>query len=336
MGWYGYGFRPYVPVAQRRAKALREVARRAKNGHKVSPVVIEGRKIATTFWGLAWCDNLESYSDFENRLPRGRTYARNGSVVDLQIKAGKVTALVSGSSLYTVTIGIDTLPDKTWQQIKRDCAGKIGSLVELLQGKLSKGVMERVSQGETGLFPAPRQIKMKCSCPDWAGMCKHIAATLYGVGARLDQQPELLFVLRKVDHLELIEQAGATVPTTPSKRRGKPSLADIELADVFGIEIATAQVESPPAEGQPAPSARRPRAQRKPRAADVKPGGKATARRTVVAATAEVVGGAPEQGKAEERPKSRSRSRTAVIAAASAKRAATVATRGRTRAGSKS
>jgi uncharacterized Zn finger protein len=277
MGWYG--FRPYVPVAKRRAKALREVARRAKNGHQVSPVTIDGRKIATTFWGQAWCDNLESYSDYENRLPRGRTYVRNGSVVDLQIKAGKVTALVSGSSLYTVKIDIEALPELSWRALKRDCAGQIGSLVELLQGKLSKGVMERVAQPATGLFPAPKQIKISCSCPDWAGMCKHVAATLYGVGARLDQQPELLFVLRKVDHLELIEQAGAGLSTAPRKRRGKSTLADSELADVFGIEIATGESESPPIDDQTKTPATRRRVAARPRQAADNPGGKAAARK---------------------------------------------------------
>src|SRR6516165_2714205 len=97
-----FGFRPYVPVAQRRAQAAREVAKRQKKGQTVSPVVIEGRAIATTFWGKAWCDNLESYSDFANRLPRGRTYVRNGSVIDLQITPGQIKALVSGSEIYKV------------------------------------------------------------------------------------------------------------------------------------------------------------------------------------------------------------------------------------------
>src|SRR5258708_6518956 len=98
MGWY-YGFKPYVSVAQRQAKAKREMARLAKKGQKIEPIQIEGRKIADSFWGKAWCDNLESYSDFSNRLPRGRTYVRNGSVVNLHIEPGTVTAHVSGSEL---------------------------------------------------------------------------------------------------------------------------------------------------------------------------------------------------------------------------------------------
>ena len=101
-----YGFRPYVTVGTRRAQAAREIAKLRKKGRQTSPVVIEGRTIAVTFWGEAWCDNLERYSDFANRLPRGRTYVRNGSVVDLQVAPGNVTALVSGSTLYDVKVSV--------------------------------------------------------------------------------------------------------------------------------------------------------------------------------------------------------------------------------------
>jgi uncharacterized Zn finger protein len=231
-----YSFRPYVPVAKRRAQAAREVEKRKKKGHAISPVQIEGRTIARTFWGKAWCDNLESYSDYDNRLPRGRTYVRNGSVVDLQIQPGKITALVSGSDLYTISIGISMLPPEHWRAVKSRCAGQIGSLVELLQGKLSRGVMDVVTAHENGLFPKPREIKLACSCPDGARMCKHVAAVLYGVGARLDHQPELLFLLRKVDHLELIAEA---VPHAGKKSTTKTkTLIESELAGVFGIELA--------------------------------------------------------------------------------------------------
>src|SRR5688572_26552327 len=243
MGWY-YGFRPYVGVAERRAKAKRELAKLEKKGHKASPVVIDGRRIAATFWGTAWCDNLESYSDFENRLPRGRTYVRNGSVCDLQIEPGKVSARVCGSELYRVTIKIKPLADAVWKDVKRQCAGQIGSLVELLQGRLSKGVMEVVTRRDGGLFPKPKEIQMSCSCPDWAGMCKHVAATLYGVGARLDHEPELLFRLREVDHLELIAQAGEA-PVATSATAGKKIIAADALGDVFGIDLDVAPAPAP-------------------------------------------------------------------------------------------
>ncbi len=225
MGWY-YDYKPYVSVAERRQQAQREMEKRRKKGHAVSPIVIDGRTIARTFWGKAWCDNLESYSDYANRLPRGRTYVRNGSVVHLEIKPGKITALVSGSELYTVEINISALPEAHWKCVKDRCAGQIGSLVELLQGKLSKSVMEVVTQRGGGLFPKPAEIEMECSCPDWAGMCKHVAAVMYGIGARLDQKPELLFLLRKVDHLELIEGAVDAGPVSEAgKPKGKKTIA---------------------------------------------------------------------------------------------------------------
>ena len=206
MSWQ-YGFRPYVSVAHRRRQAAQEMEKRRKKGLDVSPIAIKGRLIARTFWGQAWCDNLESYSDFANRLPRGRTYVRNGSVVHLQIHRGKISAFVSGSELYSVEITISSLKQPHWKKIKTRCSGQIGSLVELLQGRLSRSVMDVVTERGEGLFPKPGEIKMRCSCPDWAGMCKHVAAVMYGVGARLDDRPELLFLLREVDHLELIQGA---------------------------------------------------------------------------------------------------------------------------------
>ncbi|HTW80774.1 MAG TPA: hypothetical protein VME23_14605 [Terracidiphilus sp.] len=233
MGWGFYA--PYVPVARRRANALREVRRLTAKGTQVSPVEIAGRVIASTFWGKAWCDNLESYSDFENRLPRGRTYVRNGSVVDLQIETGKITSMVSGSSLYRIVIQIRPLATPCWKKLKQQCGAGIGTVVELLQGRLSNSVMSVVTSRDCGLFPAPAEIEMSCSCPDWAGMCKHVAATLYGVGNRLDREPQLLFKLRQVDHLELIAQAGQ--PSPKLKGAGGKTIAKDQLADVFGIEL---------------------------------------------------------------------------------------------------
>ena len=150
-----YGFRPYVPVAKRRAIAARELEKLKKKGRTISPVVIEGRAIVRTFWGKAWCENLERYSDYENRLPRGRTYVRNGSVLDLQIERGQIRGMVSGSELYSIEIKIDTISKAGWAAICRGCLGSVGSLVELLQGKLSKNVMERVCRDGDGL-PVPR------------------------------------------------------------------------------------------------------------------------------------------------------------------------------------
>jgi uncharacterized Zn finger protein len=241
MGYFGgYGWKPYVPVAERRRKAARQMLKLGKKGQQFSPVVLEGRTIARTFWGKAWCDNLERYSDYENRLPRGRSYVRNGSVLDLRIEPGEVRAMVSGSSLYQVTVKVAVVPKARWGSICTDCAGGISSLVELLQGRFSTGVMERICQQKTGLFPAPAEIDLDCSCPDWATMCKHVAAVLYGVGARLDQQPELLFRLRKVREQDLIARAGKGLPLASKGPAEEKVLANESLAELFGLEIGEA------------------------------------------------------------------------------------------------
>jgi uncharacterized Zn finger protein len=242
-----YQWAPYVPVAERRRKAAGEMAKLAKTGHKVSPVRIEGRTIAVTVWGKAWCANMEHYSDYENRLPRGRTYVRNGSVVDLQITPGKVEARVSGSSIYRTTITVKPLAAVAWKKLCADCAGGIDSLVELLRGRFDKGVMERFCRQGDGLFPVPKEITFGCSCPDGAYMCKHVAAVLYGVGARFDHQPELLFTLRQVDASELLVKAGAGLATkaTVSER----ALATDDVGALFGLEMDGGEtVERKPAQ----------------------------------------------------------------------------------------
>lgn len=233
-----YGWRPYVSVAERRFNAQREMAKLKKKGHPVSPVVIDGRKIAGTFWGKAWCDNLERYSDFANRLPRGRTYVRNGSVMDLQVKESEVSALVSGSEIYKVAVKVAQVPTSHWKSICKDCAGAIDSLVELLQGRFSKGVMERICRQGSGLFPAPGEIKFSCSCPDWAGMCKHVAAVFYGIGARLDKQPELLFKLRKVNEQDLIAGAAKGLRLGGKVPAAERVLDEKGLSEIFGLEMA--------------------------------------------------------------------------------------------------
>ena len=243
-------WRPYVPVAERRRQAEKEVAKLKKKGQSTAPVVITGRKIAGSFWGKSWCDNLERYSDYANRMPRGRTYVRNGSVVDLQIAKGEVTAMVAGSSLYTIKVAIAPVVSSRWQAICRDCAGSIDSLVELLQGRLAKGVMDRVCRQGDGLFPAPSEIKLSCSCPDWAGMCKHVAAALYGVGARLDEQPQLLFKLRGVDENDLLAGAGENIARKSAPPGSAKVLDDGDMAALFGLEMAepaAADAPSPPA-----------------------------------------------------------------------------------------
>lgn len=256
---YGYGYggwAPYVPVAQRRRQAAQKMNALRKKGVDVQPVVIEGRKIAASFWGQAWCEHLESFSDYENRLPRGRTYVRNGSVCHLAVDKGKIDAIVSGSDLYNVKVSVQTLPAQKWTTIKKRSSGQIGSLLELLQGKLSDHVMEIVTDRREGLFPSPGEITFKCSCPDWAYMCKHVAAVLYGFGARLDAQPELLFTLRDVNHEELIATDAEHAVVRATSRGTARRLEASDISDVFGIDIQQPgeSVQEPPQ--SPAPKKR--------------------------------------------------------------------------------
>jgi uncharacterized Zn finger protein len=267
-----FQWKPYVSVAERRKKAERVAARLQKTGKVLSPVTGGRGAIARTFWGKAWCDNLERYSDFANRLPRGRTYLRNGSVIDLKIDAGAVSAQVMGSDLYQVAVNISAVSKAHWQALGSDCAGSIDSLVELLQGRLSKGVMERICRPATGLFPAPKEIKFSCSCPDWATMCKHVAAVFYGVGARLDEKPELLFTLRRVDAKELVARAGSGLPLARKEPAAARVLEDSQLAEVFGIEMAGAiEPVVPPRGGRARKSAASPLALEKAPARMKKP-----------------------------------------------------------------
>ena len=233
-----WGWKPYVRAAERRRKAESAAVKAEKAGAALSPIAPLRGAIAKTFWGKAWCDNLERYGDYANRLPRGRTYVRNGSVIDLAIGEGEIRAQVMGSSLYRVEVRVAAVREKHWKTIGADCAGSIDSMVELLQGTLSKAVMKRLCRPGDGLFPAPKEIEFTCSCPDWASMCKHVAAVLYGVGARLDQRPELLFQLRRVDENDLLARAGTDL-IHPGKRPASARVLDeSSLGDVFGIEMA--------------------------------------------------------------------------------------------------
>lgn len=233
-----FDWHPYVSVAEKRRQAERELAKLRKRGQSVAPVTVEGRTIAKTFWGKSWCVNLERYSDYATRLPRGRSYIRNGSVLDLKIAKGEVAATVAGSSLYEIKAAIAPVKAARWKAICRDCTGAIDSVVELLQGRLAKGIMDRVCREGDGLFPSPEEIKLSCSCPDWADMCKHVAAALYGVGARLDEKPELLFVLRGVDETELLADAGRDLVRTGAAPSTARLLGDSDVAALFGLEMA--------------------------------------------------------------------------------------------------
>ncbi len=241
--WSSYDdyYPPYVTAAQRKQAAQAKIKKLIGKGEKLSPVVIEGRAIAKTFWGKAWCDNVESYHDYESRLPRGRSYVRQGAVIDLQIEKGKITAKVQGSELYEISIGIKELPGEKWEQIKKSCAGKIDSLINLIQGKLSPEIIALLCRKDEGLFPSPKEIKLICNCPDWAGLCKHLAAVLYGVGARLDMQPELFFLLRGVDQNELFS---ADFANELADSGAAPAISGGDLGSIFGIELDNLDAEA--------------------------------------------------------------------------------------------
>lgn len=264
MRWdrYDFSWPEYVPVGKRIDAATKQAEKRAKrSGRQPEPVTIAGRDIAKTFWGKSWCRNLESYGDFANRLPRGRTYARNGSVVDLAVTRGRVEAVVAGSMVYEVAIAIAPLSPVKWRAIKADCASSIGSLVDLLTGRLDDDVMRRLVKPGDGMFPSPREISVTCSCPDGARLCKHLAAVFYGIGHRLDAQPELLFVLRGVDQAELV--AAATKESVRTVIRGDDAhaIAADDLAAVFGIDLGgSGSAEPPPnrSRRRPAKTSKRP------------------------------------------------------------------------------
>ena len=246
MAWYDNGgwayYPPYMSVAEKKAQGARALATLLKKRKRAAePVEITHRKrqLTTTFWGKAWADNLARYADLANRLPRGRAYLRNGSVLDLAITEGRIEAYVAGSELYRVTIGIAPMARARWRRVVTRCTGRIGSLVGLLRGELSDDVLAVLTHAKDGLFPEPREMALDCSCPDAAQVCKHVAAVLYGVGIRLDARPELFFVLRRVDQAELISSA-----TTGAVARARPAagtrIADDRLSALFGIELEAA------------------------------------------------------------------------------------------------
>ncbi|MBW2591771.1 MAG: SWIM zinc finger family protein [Deltaproteobacteria bacterium] len=240
MGYWG--FPRYVTVAEKKAKAAKKLKQLKKKNPDIKPVTIEGRTIAKTWWGKSWNLNLERYADYSNRIGRGRSYVRHGAVLDLQIHSGRVDALVqgSGSRPYSVTIAIKPIHKKHWQNIKAACTDKLDSLQELLSGKFPKALADTFMAQGIGLFPSPKEIEFSCSCPDWAYMCKHVAAVLYGIGARLDEDPGLFFKLRKARIDDLVTEAvKESTSKLLKKTRKKPQrvIADTDLADLFGIDM---------------------------------------------------------------------------------------------------
>jgi len=235
-----YGFPEYESVAEKKGKASRSLDKLRKKNPDIEPVIIEGRALAKNWWGKAWNLNLESYADFANRIERGKSYVRSNAVLDLKISKGRVLAKVQGSRSkpYEVEIKIDTLDNKKWEQVTALCNNRIDSLEQLIEGKFPKELEVLFKDRKYGMFPSPKEIHFDCSCPDWASMCKHVAAVLYGVGARLDVNPMLFFELRGLDGQELVRKSMEKKLESMMKNAGKKSnreIADEDISEIFGL-----------------------------------------------------------------------------------------------------
>ena len=240
-----WGFPRYVSVGEKQQRSKKKLEQLMKKNKDIKPVIIEGATLAKTWWGKAWNRNLEAYADYSNRIGRGRSYVRCGSVLDLQIQEGNIKALVQGSDSdpYSIVIKIKSLEKTIWEEIKDFCAGKLDSLQELLMGKFPEALGEIFTAHGKGLFPSPKEIDFDCSCPDWASMCKHVAATLYGIGARLDHEPNLFFLLRKIEIGDLISETirdKTEELLTRAKRKSLRIIEGQDLSSVFGIELDSA------------------------------------------------------------------------------------------------
>lgn len=257
MSWYQYDDR-----RETKADVQRDIERRKERGEEFEQLALtaKGANIASTFWGRAWCRQLQTYQDYESRLPRGRSYLREGNVYNLTIEPGLITAIVAGSALYDVSVRIAALPKSDWEVLKEDCAGQVGSLLDLLAGRLGDNVLQTVTDPDRGLFPKSSDLRFSCTCPDWADMCKHVSAVLYGVGAKLDTAPDLFFVLRSVDPTELL--SGTTQETLGTIDSTDAALVGEDLSALFGIELAPEPSTETPPTAPPKAKSRKPRKER--------------------------------------------------------------------------
>lgn len=234
------GFPEYISVAEKREKAAKALEKLKKQDPAIEPVIIEGRTLAKNWWGKAWNKNLESYADYSNRIGRGKSYVKNNAILDLKISKGKVTARVQGSRPrpYEVAIRIETLSGEKWEKITALCNHRLDSLEQLMEGKFPQDLEALFTDKKYGLFPGPKEIHFHCSCPDSASMCKHVAAVMYGIGARLDVNPLLFFELRAMDGQELIRKSMEQKLTSMMKNAGKKSPREIpeqDIANIFGL-----------------------------------------------------------------------------------------------------
>lgn len=237
-----WGFPEYETVAEKKAKAAKKLEQLKKKIQGITPVIIQGNTLARTWWGKSWNRNLERYADYSNRIGRGKSYVRHGAVLDLKIEGGQVTALVQGTRAkpYEVVIRISPVKKVNWDQIRKQCQGELRSLPDLLVGKFPKALGEIFLAEGKGLFPTPKEICFDCSCPDWASMCKHVAAALYGIGSRLDEDPLLFFTLRQADTEELVARAVQEKKgdlLARADRKSSRVMEEADLSTLFGIDM---------------------------------------------------------------------------------------------------
>lgn len=240
MAWMRYP--KYVSVHERKERAKAKMKILLKKNPNMQPVIIEGRDIAKTWWGRSWNKNLGNYADYDNRMGRGRSYVRSGAVVDLRISPGLIEGQVLGSYRvpYKIKVVVKDLDAVKWMSIKKVCGGRFDSLRDLLDGNFPKSLEALLVDRENGLFPSPDEIEFRCNCPDWADMCKHVAAVLYGVGTCLDAHPELIFTLRNVVMDELLVDVIKDETSNMVRKSSVGServIEDSDLSGIFGIEF---------------------------------------------------------------------------------------------------
>ncbi|MBQ7487874.1 MAG: SWIM zinc finger family protein [Clostridia bacterium] len=238
--YWGYEYFHQTTSYEVSSKASEYIRRQAAKGITLHPVAPKSnsRKICQSWWGISWCDNLERYADYSNRLERGRKYVRAGAVLDLEIAKGQVNALVQGSSSnpYRVSITIDPLSEARQAQILDISLTRVKNMEELLNGKFPEE-MKTLFFSRDGLFPTPREIHFRCSCPDGAYMCKHVAAVMYGVGLRLDEDPLSFFVLRGLDATQFIAKAldnKVDGMLKNAEKKSKRIISDKDVESLFG------------------------------------------------------------------------------------------------------
>jgi uncharacterized Zn finger protein len=221
------------------------------------------RTFGGTWWGRAWVEAMEQRARLDpNRLPRGRTYARNGRVGKLAVAPGEVSAAVWGSRAtpYVVKVRVRVLRDEEWDRVLDAVAGRAAHTAALLDGELPPEVVADAAAAGVELLPGPGEVVPRCSCPDWAEPCKHAAAVVYLVADELDADPFALLWLRgrsRQDVLAELRRRRAGVTQAAGVVGGRPVDHGVVAGDAFATraEALPAVPLAPRQPGQPVPLA---------------------------------------------------------------------------------